>query len=169
MSLLRRFRTSSKSPRALDSDTPAEWHRDLELYKIAMDEYRFQVNLNWNRTQYSIVLNLGILGLATGLFRGEVDGTAVVGIGLYVAGIVCCVLSLIAGRVQRGYYRRTKEHKALLERRLALGDLAITTTTGMGSTAHQLAKVTTLHIVLLSLLLLLDAGGLSNSIIEAAG
>lgn len=152
--------TSAKSP--AESSPPL-----LDLYKIALDEYRFQVNLNWSRTQYYIVLNVAILGLATSLLRIE-DQTlsAVVGTGLYFAGTVCCVLALFAGAVQRSYFRQTKAHKAKLEKLLKLDDLAIRTTPGMGGTARRLAKVTTFHTAIISILLILDVGGLAYSLIQ---
>jgi hypothetical protein len=108
------------------------------------------------------VLNVGILGLATGLlkFNGEQQAPAVV-YGLYLAGILCCVLALVAGRVQRTYYRQTKEHKAKLEELLGLGDLSIKTTSGMGGTAPVIAKVTTFHTAILSVVLMLDLLGFS--------
>jgi hypothetical protein len=41
----------------------------LNLYGKALDEYRFQVRLNWDRTQYFLALDLGILAAAAGLVR----------------------------------------------------------------------------------------------------
>ena len=41
----------------------------LDLYKVALDEYRFQVNLNWSRTQYYLTLNVGIISIATGILQ----------------------------------------------------------------------------------------------------
>jgi hypothetical protein len=33
----------------------------LELYKAAVEEYRFQVNLNWDRSKFYLVLNPGLI------------------------------------------------------------------------------------------------------------
>lgn len=166
MSFLRRFRSSFKPPETISTSDPKPESASLvDLYKIALDEYRFQVNLNWSRTQYFIILNLGILGLATGLLRLDDERlSAIVGTGLYFTGVICCILALVAGSVQRSYYRQTKTHKARIEALLGLGDLAIRTTPGMGSTARRLAKVTTFHNAILSILLLLDCTGLTYSI-----
>lgn len=137
----------------------------MDLYRISVDEYRFQVNLNWNRTQYYIVLNLGILGLATGLFKvNGGDEAPVITYGLYFAGALCCVLALFAGQVQRAYYRQTKDHKARLESLLGLGALAIRTTPGMGGTVRRVAKVTTFHTVILSVVLALDLVGFAYAV-----
>jgi len=32
----------------------------VELYKNAIEEYRFQAKFNWSRTQYMLVFNTGI-------------------------------------------------------------------------------------------------------------
>jgi hypothetical protein len=136
----------------------------LDLYKIALDEYRFQVNLNWSRSQYYIILNLGILGLATGLLRLEDQERAFyLGSGLYLAGVACCFLALTAGKVQRGYYRQAKKHKGHLEKLLELEELAIRTTPGMGGTTQRLGRVTTFHNAMLTIILVLDLGGIAFS------
>jgi hypothetical protein len=133
----------------------------LQFYQIAVDEYRFQVNLNWNRTQYYLTLNVGIISIATGILqiaKGHVgDLTA----GLYFAGLVCCCLSLAASSTQRRYYRSIRDHKANLETQLGLESLSIRTTSGMGGkTVAKLGKVTTLLNVVLVVLALMNIAGI---------
>lgn len=41
----------------------------LELYKAAVEEYRFQVNLNWDRSKFYLVLNSGLITATCGLLR----------------------------------------------------------------------------------------------------
>lgn len=107
------------------------------------------------------MLNVGILGLATGLLKFDDQQRAPAVIyGLYLAGALCCGLALVAGRVQRAYYRQTKAHKAKLEALLGLDDLAIKTTPGMGGTARTIAKVTTFHTLILTVILALDIAGI---------
>lgn len=159
------MRTSTASPGApsVQDATPNQL-TPTDAYKYALDEYRFQVNLNWSRSQYYIVLNLGIVGLATGLLRVDDQNLAAgVGIGLYLVGAVCSVLTLFAVHVQQGYYRQARDHKARLEEKLGAADLAIRTTQGMGNTTRRLAKVTTFQNVILSMLLALDLAGLGYS------
>lgn len=36
---------------------PFPLDRMLDLYKIALEEYRFEVRLGWDRTTYFLVLN----------------------------------------------------------------------------------------------------------------
>ena len=132
----------------------------FEIYKVALEEYRFQVNLNWSRTQYYLVLNIGILGVATGILQLDNKNIAVLATGLYFAGVVCCLLSFFAARVQHGYYRRTYEHKGVVEAGLGLGPYELRTTPGMGSTVRRLGRVTTFNNALLAIIVLLDIGGI---------
>ncbi len=41
----------------------------LELYKTAVEEYRFQVNLNWDRNKFYVLLNSGLITASCGLLR----------------------------------------------------------------------------------------------------
>jgi hypothetical protein len=132
-----------------------------QLYEYALQEYRFQVNLNWNRTQYFLTVNVGIIGIATGIVQFAKGRVGNLTAGIYLAGAVCCALSIIASRTQQSYYRATREHKAVLEERLALADLAIRTTVGMGSLEKRFGSVTTMISVVLSVLLLVNLAGVA--------
>jgi hypothetical protein len=46
----------------------------LELYKIAIEEYRFEVKLNWDRTVYYLTLNSGLIAIATGILKLDNPG-----------------------------------------------------------------------------------------------
>jgi hypothetical protein len=131
------------------------------LYEYALEEYRFQVNLNWNRTQYYLTLNVGIIGIATGIVQFAKGRVGNLTAGIYLAGAVCCALSILASTTQQSYYRAARDHKAALEDQLALGDLAIRTTIGMGSLEKRLGKVTTMLSVVLSVLLLVNLAGVA--------
>ena len=141
----------------------------LELYRIAIDEYRFQVTLNWNRTQYYLGLNVGILGIATGILELSEGEAGFLTAGLYLAGVVCALLSLAALRVQHGYYRTARDHKAHIEEQLGLGDLRIGTTPGMGSAIARLGKVTTFNGTLLGILATMDCVGAVVVIVGRVG
>lgn len=177
MPLRRRSRSStgSSKPRPAGKDT-ASHSKTLEsgpsraelfeLYKIALEEYRFQVTLNWNRTQYYLVLNVGILGVATGILQLGQRNVAFLAAGLYFAGLVCCLLSLSACHVQHGYYRRARDHKADIESLLHLADLRLQTTPGMGSTIRRLGKVKTFNNSVLSIIAALDTAGTALGILR---
>ena len=131
------------------------------LYEYALEEYRFQVNLNWSRTQYYLTLNVGIIGIATGIVQFAKGRVGNLTGGIYLAGAVCCALSIFASRTQQSYYRAARDHKASIEEQLVLGDLAIRTTTGMGSLEKRLGKVTTMLSVVLSVLMLVNLAGVA--------
>jgi hypothetical protein len=98
---------------------PAE--KLLDLYRLALDEYRFEVRLGWDRTTYFLILNSAILTVATGLLK--LDGPPA------VYAFVCILFLLGAGTSSIGavsisrnheYYRRTVVKKTLIENRLGL-------------------------------------------------
>ncbi len=109
---------------------PADQRQDreelLELYKLALDDYRFQVQLNWGRSQYFLVLNLTLFGIATGLIRlGAGPYDVLVGC-FYLLGALFCVFSIIALQAQRKFYRAARDQKQWFEDKLELGAAAIT-------------------------------------------
>jgi len=140
-----------------------------ELYKLALDEYHFQVNLNWSRSQYYLTLNIGILGVGTGIlqFAHGVFGFLVSGI--FLAGTTCCLLSFAASLVQQRYYEQTRLHKANIESKLDLGELRIKTTPGMGSTVKRLGKVKTFLSVMLIVIGTIDTLGIVAGILIGTG
>ena len=101
---------------ALDKD-------DLfKLYSIAIDEYRFEVRLNWDRTRYYLVLNMTLIGAAAALLRisssrGGADLLILLifGVGVFTARLG--IKSLYKGRE---YYRKTIVQKTNLEKQLGL-------------------------------------------------
>lgn len=138
----------------------------LQLYKIAIEEYRFQVTLNWNRTQYYFVLNVGVIALATGILNLSDHARDWMVAAIYCVGLLCCGLSFLASRVQTGYYQTARDHKRVLEQRLGLGTLALSTTPGMGSALRRLGKVTTFNAVLLGALAVVNVIGIGFALIE---
>jgi hypothetical protein len=98
----------------------------LELYKLALEDYRFQVQLNWGRSQYFLVLNIGIIGIATGIVQVAQGGISILVAGIYLAGIAFCLFAIVALRVQRKYYISAREQKKRFEEELELGDLSVT-------------------------------------------
>jgi hypothetical protein len=110
--------------RTVDREGPSDDR--LELYKLALEDYRFQVQLNWGRSQYFLVLNLTVIGIATGIVQfagGEISPLVA---GLYFAGFAFCVFSILALRVQRKFYISAREQKKRFEDELGLGERSIT-------------------------------------------
>jgi len=115
----------------------------LDLYSIAVDEYRFTVRLNWNRTRYYLVLNAAILAAGAGLLRSQpsLAGFSLLA-GLFITGILTSLLGAQATKRGHEYYRRANYKKTLLENQLGLlepvsnlsdekANLAVATTRGM--------------------------------------
>ncbi len=98
----------------------------LELYKLALEDYRFQVQLNWGRSQYFLVLNLTVVGIATGILQFAVGEFGVLVAGIYMMGALFCAFSVAALRAQRKYYVSAREQKKRFEEELGLGERSIT-------------------------------------------
>jgi hypothetical protein len=136
-------------------------------YDRALDEYRFQVDLNWRRSEYFFVLNVGILIAAATVFSSKGVPRALVAL-LFLIGALLAVLSFLANDAQHTYYRAARALKQRLEERMDLDDLALTTTPGMGSSFSRLGRVRTFLKVMLVAIALVDIGGAALAIADAA-
>jgi hypothetical protein len=129
--------------------TPAADQEDRDfvskLYQFAIDEYRFQVRLNWDRSRDYLVINLGLLTIATGLLRVD-NGRAANGLVMLLFTVGSMTSWLAARAVVKGheYYRRTIFKKTIIEEHLGLlrhvadfehplATFAIGTTAGMAN------------------------------------
>jgi hypothetical protein len=93
----------------------------LDLYKIALDEYRFEVRLGWDRTTYFLVLNSAILSVATGLLKLNSPPVVYAFIALLFAfGIATSLIGSLSITKAHEYYRRTVVRKTLIEQCLGL-------------------------------------------------
>lgn len=111
----------------------------IEIYKIAIDEYRFEVQLNWDRTVFYLTLNSGLIAIATGLLK--LQGSSFLNLivaAVFFIGLSVSVIGIRSVRKGHDYYRRTVVKKTLLEERLGLTNpseaggptMAVTTTAG---------------------------------------
>lgn len=121
----------------------------LDLHKLVVEEIRFEVTLNWQRTQYYFTINTAIIAVAAGLLKINDRASAIVVVALFVVG---CVLAYLAERmIKQGhtYYRRAVFKKTLVEHLLGrfevvdgftdpAANLAIATTQGMADAAEIL-------------------------------
>jgi hypothetical protein len=131
-----------------------------EQYGRAVDEYRFQVDLNWRRSQAYFVLCAGVLAasFATLPERSRVpDGMSVLA---FVASLVVTVAATAASHTQNGYYRAARRTMAALEARLGLEEFGLRTTPGMRSgRRRRFGRVTTLQNVVFAMLGLVSIAG----------
>lgn len=83
----------------------------VEAYKAAIDEYRFQVQLNWERNRFFLVSSMTGVSAAIALFKFIDSFLASILIPtLFGLSSVLAALGLSALRVGKKYYRRTLDH-----------------------------------------------------------
>ena len=98
-----------KGPDPLSAD------RLFDLYKIAVDEYRFAVRLNWDRSMYYLTFNTALLGGAAGLLKlGDGQMNPYIG-AIFMLGSISSILGVFAVRKGHEYYLRATHKKTLIE------------------------------------------------------
>lgn len=103
----------------------------VDLYKIAVDEYRFQVNLNWDRSKYFLAFNTAVIGVGTGLVKiGNTLATPLL-VGIFAVGLAAAALSAIAVNLQHGYYRSTRDQMLALAAKLDIEAWGVASTPGI--------------------------------------
>jgi hypothetical protein len=147
------------SPDEIDED------RLWEQYGRVLDEYRFQVDLNWRRSQHFFVLCAAVLAAAGALLAASAPVPDLIIVLLFAGGGLIAILAIFATRTGHAYYQRTRDLKTLIEERLGLGDLAIKSTMGMGSRAAKLGKVTSFQT---TMLVVLAAASVAGAIVTAS-
>jgi hypothetical protein len=113
---------------------------DLDLYKLVLDEYRFQVQLNWDRTKFFLTLNLSLLGVTATLLKVDRIG-ALAALALFFLGFTAAIAgnrSLIKGHE---YYRNISLRKAELEQKLGFTNPEISSTAGQKEAQSYLGKI----------------------------
>jgi len=82
-----------------------------DIYKVAVDEYRFQAQHNWSRTQYLLAFNAGILTAGAAVASQGGRGAAPV----FLFGVVSAFLSAVAVGTQHDYYRAARDRMQRIE------------------------------------------------------
>ncbi len=116
------------------------------------------MELNWRRSEYFFVLNIGVLVAALSLFSTDRAPRWLVAL-LFLIGALLALLSILANETQHGYYTAARDRKTELERTLGLGDIALTTTPGMGSAVKRLGRVGTFLKTMLIAIAVIDLAG----------
>jgi hypothetical protein len=150
--------TDDASEAGLDNDTL--W----KLYSHAVDEYRFQVNLNWQRLQYFLGLNVAILGVGTALLRlgtrEQPDPDNTLPALVFIAGVCLSAAAWYLARKQQGYYRSARDRMTNIAELLAVSAFAVATTAGArGEMQPWWSKVRTVNEAVLIVLALLNGIG----------
>lgn len=160
----------------------------LTLYKIALEEYRFQVRLNWDRTAYHLTLNSGLVAIATGLLKfGSASPVNLAVAAVFFIGMCASAIGIKTIRKGHEYYRRTLVKKTLLEDQLGLTKplegytagptLAVGTTVGQNEHLqilhnteewlkhpHRVTSITSWIVGILILFFLASAAGIAGSL-----
>jgi hypothetical protein len=82
-----------------------------EIYKASIEEYRFQAQFNWSRTQYVLAFNTAILTAGT-VVASQFGRVAAL---VFLLGLAVAVLSTLAVRTQHDYYRAARDRMRRLE------------------------------------------------------
>ncbi len=132
----------------MEGNLPSE--RLFDLYKVALEEYRFEVQLGWDRAKYFLVLNSAILSVATGLFKMGNSRLVFLFVALiFLLGFSTCVLGRQAILKNHEYYRRTIVQKTLIEHTLGLANaipgLDPSSSLAVGTTRGQRDRLSILH------------------------
>lgn len=100
----------------------------LDLYKMAIDEYRFEVNLSWEAVKFFTSLNIGILGFGISILGIEQLTPKYIAIPIFIIGIILSCLSINTRKQYRKYYLATILIKKRIEDGLNLNKVAISPT-----------------------------------------
>lgn len=115
----------------------------LELYRVHVAEYRFQVELNWKRSQYFLALNLAVLAAGGGLLGGSSSiSELAVAVSVFIAGIATAVLAYKLISWQHEYYRNARTRMLAIGEELDLGQWGMGTTPAMGGSHIPKGKIT---------------------------
>jgi len=160
----------------------------LTLYKIALEEYRFQVRLNWDRTTYYLTLSSGLISIAAGLLKFGTPSPVILAVaGVFFIGMCVSAVGIKTIRKGHTYYRHTIAKKTLLEDQLGLTKplegyaakptLAVGTTVGQNEHLQilnntqdwlkhppRLSSITWWIVVILMLFVLANAAGVFGSL-----
>jgi hypothetical protein len=106
----------------------------LKLYELCLQEYRFQILLNWDRAKHTLVSDGVLIGAAGGLWKlnGTPEPPVIVGLMLLFVAL-SSILAIAGGRRGHEYYRNVTALKTNLETALGLQgrQFALTSTRGM--------------------------------------
>lgn len=91
-----------------------QWNQWIDLYRVAVEEYRFEVRLNADRTQHFLLLNGVIIGVGIALTELPDESTSAVA-AVFLIGVATSMLGLGVVMKTHSYYRMASYKKMLLE------------------------------------------------------
>ncbi len=128
-----------------------------DLYKLAVEEYRFQAQFNWSRTQYLLAFNAAILTAAAAVASRPGRSAALV----FLLGVVAAVLSVTVVRTQHDYYRAARDRMRRLEEALGVApDQRTDTTSTLGGRRRTLSVNQVVYLLLVAMAIANAVGSL---------
>lgn len=140
-----------------------------DMYKVAVEEYRFQVQLNWSRSQYLLAFSVAILAAGVGLLNLGGGDAQWMTAAVFVVGAVAAVMSIAVTVVQHDYYRAARDRAKRFEAELNVPSaLRMDTTPTMRrpAAARRLGKVVNLLYVLYAFIGALDVVGVVYALVR---
>lgn len=134
----------------------------IDLYRLAVEEYRFQAEFNWKRTQYLLAFNVAVLAAGTAV-SGRFGAYAV---PVFALGAAACVLAIMVVRQQRDYYRAARDRMARVEDLLKIAQAARVDTTSTLGKRDRLVSVTGLIYLLMGMVALADSGAIVYALVH---
>ena len=111
---------------------PLPFDKLAKQYELVLQEYRFQVQLNWDRAKHYLVFNTALFGAAVALYKDARTWAPEGAVGLL---LLLVALNSVAGQhavaVGHEYYQEVRSLKTRLEKELGLEEYAIASTPGM--------------------------------------
>ena len=129
----------------------------LGLYKTAIEEYRFEVNLGWERQKFFVGLNVSLLAAIAGFAKlGGDHGHNALLAGALFANAVTGIVGISVVRKSHLYYQNARAHFQRIEQRLGYvtNDLALQTTPGMKEGHDALPPLARIRTVTMTTLVL---------------
>jgi hypothetical protein len=119
-----------------------------DLYKLSVEEYRFQAQFNWSRTQYLLAFNAAILTAAAAVASQPGRSAALV----FVLGVAAALLSITAVRTQHGYYRAARDRMCRVEKAIGVPeDHRTDTTATLGKRSRAVSVNQIVYLLLASM------------------
>ena len=140
---------------------------EVDNYRLLVEEYRFQVQLNWSRTQYLLLASVTLLAAAVGL-DGTLGTDSLGRVALFLLPAVVALLGVFLVGRQHEYYRSARDQVVSEAKRL--GVVPLQTTAGLQGERSTRVKVTdVLRLVLLLLAVAALLIGLGPVLLGAVG
>lgn len=125
------------------------------LYTIAVEEYRFQVQLNNQRFQWNVALDVALLTIGTGLLRlgDEAAGGTLLTFLVFVVGAALAAATAMSHARQVDYQHRARSQATKIAAELGLSEYAVESTLGwVGKKRRWPPKARSVNYALLGLL-----------------